>query len=176
MQVMGVYIISGPPAAGKSTVSERLAGMLDPCALIPGDLAHHMIFSGRRQPWVDESQAQLTWRNIVCLVKNFVKEKYDVVVDYVCYPHEAERLVRGLGRMRPQVKYVVLIARSEVLMQRDSSRLNHMGSRVLEVYRDLLSSVDGAYILDTDDLSPEQVAGIILSNERFIFPHRAHRA
>jgi len=167
MDTMSVYIVSGPPASGKSTVSERLASVLSPCALIPGDLIHHMIFSGRRPPWVDESQAKLTWRNIACVARNFVGEGYHVVLDYVCYPHEAEWLVGELEPFGIQVKYVVLMARSETLMSRDSNRVNQMGSRVLEVYRELLSSVDDAHILNTDELSVEQAVNTIISQRRF---------
>lgn len=166
--VMSIYVVSGPPSSGKSTVSERLAGILSPCALISGDLVHHMIFSGRRPPWVDESQAKLSWRNISCLAKNFLGGGYHVVVDYVCYPHEAEWLVGELEPLGARVKYVVLMARSETLMRRDTGRVNRMGSRVLEVYEELLSSVDGNHILNTDELSVEQVVNTIITGERFV--------
>ncbi len=173
--VMSVYVVSGPPASGKSTVSERLAGILSPCALISGDLVHHMIFSGRRPPWVDGSQAKLTWRNIACIAKNFVGEGYRVVVDYVCYPHEAEWLVGELEPLGAKVKYVVLMARSETLMGRDTNRVNQMGSRVLEVYKELLSSVDGNHILNTDELSVEQAVSTIITSEKFILSPSVRR-
>ncbi|PSN82741.1 hypothetical protein B9Q13_06210 [Candidatus Marsarchaeota G2 archaeon ECH_B_SAG-G16] len=90
-KLMTVYVISGPPASGKSSVSQRVAQKTNPCALISGDLVHHMIFF-RNPPWVDKGQFELTWRNIACLVRNFVTSGYNVILDYVCYPHEAKWL------------------------------------------------------------------------------------
>ena len=49
-----VYIISGPPGVGKSTVSKELAYSFDKSAVIEGDLIYLMIKGGIVAPWEDE--------------------------------------------------------------------------------------------------------------------------
>ena len=49
-----VYIISGPPGVGKSTVSKELAYSFNKSAVIEGDMIYLMIKSGLVAPWKDD--------------------------------------------------------------------------------------------------------------------------
>ena len=65
-----------------------------------------------------------------------------------------------------EIKYAVLMAKKDSLIKRDSQRENKMGERVLQVYEEL-KKVDAKHVIYTDELTIEQVANEILTQERF---------
>jgi len=65
-----------------------------------------------------------------------------------------------------EIKYAVLMVKKETLIKRDSQRENKMGERVLQVYEEL-KQVDAKHVIYTDELTIEQVANEILTQERF---------
>lgn len=58
------------------------------------------------------------------------------------------------------------MVKKETLIKRDSQRENKMGERVLQVYEEL-KQVDAKHVIYTDELTIEQVANEILTQERF---------
>jgi chloramphenicol 3-O-phosphotransferase len=79
-------IITGAPAAGKSTVSRLVAEALPRSARLNGDFVHELIVSGfvwgLGEP-ADEAarQAQLTRKNLCALAANFVDAGFTPIVD-----------------------------------------------------------------------------------------------
>ena len=65
-----------------------------------------------------------------------------------------------------EIKYAFLMVKKETLIKRDSQRENKMGERVLQVYEEL-KQVDAKHVIYTDELTIEQVANEILTQERF---------
>jgi len=65
-----------------------------------------------------------------------------------------------------EIKYAVLMVKKDSLIKRDSQRENKMGERVLQVYEEL-KQVDAKHVIYTDELTIEQVANEILTQERF---------
>ena len=53
-------MITGPPGAGKSSVSEQLANQFEPSALVAGDSFFAMIKQGYILPWLPQSRRQNT--------------------------------------------------------------------------------------------------------------------
>jgi len=51
-----LVIVTGPPGAGKSAVSEHLANGFTPSALVAGDSFFAMIKKGYILPWLPESR------------------------------------------------------------------------------------------------------------------------
>ena len=49
-----VYIISGPPGVGKSSVSKELAYSFETSDVIEGDMIYLMVNSGLVEPWEDD--------------------------------------------------------------------------------------------------------------------------
>lgn len=87
-----VYILSGPAGVGKSTTSCALLKALNNCAYISGDDVSHMHVRGRQKPWESKSELALIWSNILSLTQNFVRNRINVVIDYVTFPDEANWL------------------------------------------------------------------------------------
>ena len=55
-----LIVVTGPPGAGKSSVSEELAKRWKPSALVPGDAFFGMIKQGCILPWLPQARSQNT--------------------------------------------------------------------------------------------------------------------
>lgn len=165
-----IYIISGPPAVGKSTISKLIASMLSRSALISGDQVHHMIVGGHLAPWKDKEQDNLTWNNIVGLTKNFIDFGLDVVIDAVVFPGKVRYLKGAIGNRDVITKYVILLADKSSLLQRDDEREDSMGERCLVLLEEFsaLNPKPRNY-LDTTSKSPEQIVGEIVQDSLNFF-------
>jgi energy-coupling factor transporter ATP-binding protein EcfA2 len=53
-----VIVITGPPGSGKSTVSEELALLLSPSALVQGDEFFGFLRAGAMDPWLEGAAEQ----------------------------------------------------------------------------------------------------------------------
>ena len=158
-----IYIISGPPAVGKSTISKLIANALPRSALISGDQVHHMIVGGDLPPWKDENQDNLTWQNITELTKKFLDFDLDVVIDAVVFPDKVKSLLDSIGRGNVISKYVILLADRSSLLQRDGERTESMGERCLVLLEEFSSlKPKPRNYLDTTLKSPEQIVRMIM--------------
>ena len=163
-----VYILSGPPGVGRSTTSRELVKYFPNSAYISGDQVSHMHVNGRVKPWESQEENRLIWDNILSLTENFLTYDNTVVIDYVTFPHEAQRLYERLEDLNVEVMYIVLWAEKEILKLRDNERESEfrMGERSLIVMEELRDSgLTEKHVLDTtnyaiDDL-PTIVTGII---------------
>ena len=81
-----VLILTGPPGAGKSAVAEALAERYDRVAHIPVDTLRHFITpTGFRSPGKEgfERQHALAVRNVCDLARNYMAERFAVIIDDV---------------------------------------------------------------------------------------------
>lgn len=165
-----IYVISGPPAVGKSTVSKLIANSIPRSALISGDQVHHMIIGGHLAPWKDASQDNLTWKNIAELTKNFLDFGFDIVIDAVAFPSEVKYLKEEMGKRDVITKYVILLADKTSLLIRDGERMESMGERCLALLEEFCSlSPKPRNFLDTTSKSPEQIVGRIVGDNQDFF-------
>lgn len=169
-----VYIISGPAGVGKSTTSKKLVEHLDRSSYISGDDISHLPVNGRGKPWICQETHKLTWINILSLVKNLIQFNYDVVIDYVTFPSEANWLASELGSINVRIIYVVFMVDDETIIRRDQLRdpSIQMGERsiiLLNEFREALK--DERHILNTQAYSVDQIDEVIeeiLNNDRFL--------
>jgi chloramphenicol 3-O-phosphotransferase len=107
-----IYLITGVPAAGKSTVAQLLAERLPRSVHVRGDLFRRMIVNGRvdiTPELAGEAMAQLGLRYelTATVIDRYATAGFSVVVQDVVLDEQLPRMV-GLIRSRPL--YVVVLA------------------------------------------------------------------
>ncbi len=85
---MALFVISGVPAAGKSTVAQLLARRLDKAVCVPGDTVRAMVVTGRADmhPDADEaefSQLLLRYEAALAVAATYLRAGFDAVVEDV---------------------------------------------------------------------------------------------
>ncbi|SFJ43045.1 AAA domain-containing protein [Paenibacillus sp. UNC496MF] len=168
-----IYLLSGPPGAGKSTTSRAIAERLERSALIDGDDVYHMVAGGNRAPWESPFHVGLMWRNIGALARNFAETGHDVVVNYVAFREDIALFRAALGETAglAALKFALLVAEEGELRRRDAERPPElrMGERCGVVLRELLADHAGtAHALDTTTLTLGQAVEAILREDRFV--------
>lgn len=166
-----VYIISGPPGVGKSTVSKALAASFDKSAVIEGDLIYLLVKSGLVAPWEDDGYyMELFWDNIISLTKNFMDRSITVVIEYVIFEEQLKKITDFLKARQVNLKYCVLLAEEQTLKDRDSSReeIERTGDLSIESRKEFLAkNINEDYLLYTDHLGITETVNIIKTSNRF---------
>jgi len=120
-----IYIVSGIPGAGKTTVSRLLAERFARGVHIEEDLLQKLIVHGGLWPDgqpQDEAQRQLRLRgrNACMLADSFFDAGFTVVLDGVVIASRVDEFVAAI-RGRPLL-FVMLTPRADVVRERDASR------------------------------------------------------
>jgi cytidylate kinase len=159
-----LIVITGPPGAGKSSVSEHLANRFEPSALVPGDSFFAMIKQGYILPWLPQSRRQNTVVvEAAAAAAGRLTDICFVVYDGVLGPWFLPTFVRGTGL--PDIHYVILLPPLEVCLERVQGRVGHGFSDLL-VTRDLYeqfaeAGVDGRHLITEPGDHPAELAELI---------------
>lgn len=166
-----VYIISGPPGVGKSSVSEELAYSFDKSAVIEGDSIYLMIKSGLVAPWEDDGYyMDLFLDNVISITNNLLARDITVIINYVLFEEQIKKIEEFLKAKQIKLKYCVLLAEEQTLKERDSSReeIERTGELSIKSRNDFLSeNMNKNHLLYTDNLDIKETANIIKLSNRF---------
>ncbi len=151
-----VYIISGPPGVGKSSVSEELAYSFDKSAVIEGDSIYLMIKSGLVAPWEDDGYyMDLFWDNVISITNNLLARDMTVIINYVLFEEQIKKMKEFLKTKQVNLKYCVLLAEEQTLKERDLSRkeIERTGELSITSRNKFLSrNMNKNHLLYTDDI------------------------
>ena len=162
-----IFIVSGIPGAGKTTVSRLLAERFERGVHIEADLLQKLIAAG--SVWPDQEpadeakrQLRLRGRNVCMLANSFFEAGFTSVIDDVVIGSRLEEFQADI-RNRPLL-FVVLAPRPDVVERRDSERpekqVFHIWGHLDEALRKETPQV-GLWI-DSSDQSAEETVDEIM--------------
>lgn len=163
-----IWLISGVPGAGKTTLARALAQTFDAAAHVEGDRLARSLVSGAVLPGDEpaeesERQMELCIRNQCLLARSFAEAGFTPVLDYVVLTRhllDAYRHYLAGGVLR----FVTLAPPLEVALERDGDRgEKSMGDRILALdalMREQLSAI-GLW-LDNGALTVEETVAAVL--------------
>jgi chloramphenicol 3-O-phosphotransferase len=174
----GVFLITGMPGAGKSTVARALAQRFDQAAHIDIDMVfHHFTVSGKADPAepgaAAAEQATLAVRNAAAMARNYADAGFACILDGAVV-ERAQVMACARAVFPYQLHLVVLAPPLQVSEDRDAKR---SGKTIAEYFRHLhpmlheqLAGV-GLW-LDTSQQAPgESVTTIINHQDRAVLGH-----
>ena len=162
-------MVTGPPGAGKSTVSTSLVELYDPSALVLGDDFYAFLRNGAVPPWLSGAEAQNhAVTEAAAAASGRLAAHCDVVYDGVLGPWFLPAFLEasGLG----SVHYVVLLPPLQVCLQRVRSRVGH-GFTDLAAAEEMWTQFRAALpsprhvVADTDD-RPADIARAVAERVR----------
>ena len=118
-----ILILTGPPAAGKTTIGPLLAKQLERCAVVDVDQVRAMVVQPHIAPWRGEAgmaQLRLGAHNACTLAQNFVAAGYAVVILDVLTDETAQLYRTALAAHQPTI--VLLLPSLAEVLHRNQAR------------------------------------------------------
>ena len=159
-----LVVVTGPPGAGKSSVSEELAKRWKTSTLVPGDAFFGMIKQGYIPPWLPQSHRQ---NAVIIEAAGAAAGRFCdigfVVFEGVIGPWFLPTFARATGLA--YLHYVVLLPPLDICIERINSRVDHAFSN-MSVTHDLhrafaAAALDARHVITDSDSRPADLAELI---------------
>lgn len=164
-----LYILTGPPGVGKTTISNKLAQSLDKSAIIEGDDIYNQVVSGHVSPWKEGNHLNIFWEICLNTIDIYLKNNYNVVFNYIISPENLNILKVKFKNYT--LRFSVLLADKETLLVRDSKRTLdcQMHERcVILLKRFQTQYINSNNILDTTNTSVTNIINTLKTDDKFI--------
>ena len=170
-----VYLITGSPAAGKSTTSVELMRRYQHGVHVEIDRIRDAVVQGYADPcdeWTDETYLQfgIARSTAFTMARLFRESGYAVCIDDVAMPHEIESLFQSEFS---DLRIVVLLPKEQTAVLRNRTRTNKLMDpegithRIVQISDAFHRSdkLDRFLVIDTTELTPSQVVDQIVQNQ-----------
>ena len=169
-----VWLISGVPGAGKTSVARALCARFARAVHIPVDDLRGFVLSGRGNPLVPMTaetklQFRLSWEMAATMAARYADEGFVVVIDDVVPRWGLEVYERALGDRG--FRKVLLAPSLEIALDRNSSRQGKpfdpaiLAPAIKSLHPSLLSSGSGWLVLDNSRMTIDETVAAVLDAE-----------
>ena len=158
-----ILILSGPPAAGKTTIGPLLAKQFERCAVVDVDLVRAMLVQPHIAPWRGEAGRQqfvMGARNACGLARAFVAAGFHVVILDVITDETAHIYQIELAALAHRI--VLLLPTLKTVLQRNRDRGQYLTDEevgLLYEWQRALTVYDQQ--IDNSELSVEAVVSAL---------------
>ncbi|MCU0316653.1 MAG: AAA family ATPase [Fimbriimonadaceae bacterium] len=168
-----IYLVSGPPAAGKTTLCQELARRLSLVVHIPVDDVRLWVVQGLADsvPWTEETerQFQVAEEAVAAMASTYYHHGFDVLVDHCRNLPRLDQVVKTYWAGLPVVK-VCLLPDLEENLHRNATRTNKdfPASVLVETIEGINPAVranpgQGWLSIDNTSLSAVETADLVLA-------------
>jgi adenylate kinase family enzyme len=159
-----LLVITGPPAAGKTTAARALACEHSPGVHLHADDFWAFIVAGYIEPWLPASHAQneAVIRAVCDTARQFADGGFHVVLDGVVGPWFLDELVARCDPRQMHVDYAILLPSLPVLLERLAGRTGHgftSEAAAQQMHAEFVEAgqAHDRHVIDTTGLTTEDV-------------------
>ena len=164
-----LYILTGPPGVGKTTISNELAQSLDKSVVIEGDDIYNQVINGYISPWKEGNHLEIFWKICLNIIDMYLNNNYNVIFNYIISPENLNILKNKFKNYT--LRFSVLLANKETLLARDSKRpldcqMHERCVILLEKFQ--TQYVSSNNIINTTNASVKDIINTLKTDDKFI--------